>query len=373
MTIELREDDVDAFFEVPFIVYGEGSPYVSPLKGDLERALDPARNPLFGSIGGGTRHVLTAHRDGKLAGRIVAHVHGASNVRHKERRCSFGYFDCINDIDVARALLGAAEQFAKQQGCDRLEGSFNLTAMQQMGVVTEGFDAIPYLDMVWNPAYIPQLLSQCGFAPTFPMRTYELDLRRFDPDVLLHGVIAEVARDPTLEWAELRTRDFKGVLEQVRLVLNNGFEHNPMFVPLTSEEILFQAADLSHVMDPRITVLVREAATPVGVILCVPDLNPLFRAMRSKLGLRSIMPFLRFRFGTRTRALVIFASVVQPWQGKGLNGAMMHRMITALKKAGYEQLGITWIGDMNTASIRQTERLGAKQMQRLHLFTKAIV
>jgi hypothetical protein len=43
-----------------------------------------------------------------------------------------------------------------------------------------------------------------------------------------------------------------------------------------------------------------------------------------------------------------------------------------LKRAGYEWLGITWIADENIASIRQTERLGARRLQRLHLFSKTL-
>jgi hypothetical protein len=59
-------------------------------------------------------------------------------------------------------------------------------------------------------------------------------------------------------------------------------------------------------------------------------------------------------------------------QGKGLNGAMLHRVTSALKQAGYHSLGLTWIADVNGASLRQVERLGAKRLHRLHLFTKRV-
>ena len=53
-------------------------------------------------------------------------------------------------------------------------------------------------------------------------------------------------------------------------------------------------------------------------------------------------------------------------------GAMLARTVAALKAAGYAQLGITWIADVNAASLRQMERLGAKPLQRLHLFRKDV-
>jgi hypothetical protein len=369
--ISLRDDDVDAFFAVPFLVYGADSPYVSPLKSDLARALDPAKNPLFGRIGAGERRVITAHRDGAPVGRIVAHVHGASNALYQERRASFGFFDCIDDLEVARALLDAAEAFAKQRRAERLVGNFNLTAMQQMGVLTDGFDATPYSDMHYNPPHIPRLLAACGFAPEFPVSTFELDLRRFDPASLLTSSVVARLDDPTLRWEELRARDFARVLEDVRAALNDGFQHNPMFVPLAREEMYFQAKDLSHVLDPRITALVHDAHGPAGVVLCIPDLNPMLRAMRSRLSLMAPWHLLRHRFGRR-RAVIILYSVAQRRQGQGLNGAMLHRVTSALKRHGYATLGITWIADVNGASLRQVERLGARRLHRLHLFAKPI-
>lgn len=368
----LRDDDLDAFFRVPFEVYPPASPYVSPLKSDIERALDVRRNPLFGEIGAGVRRVITAHRNGRALGRIVAHVHGASNRVHGERRGCFGFFDCVDDVGVARALLGEAEKFARGHGCDLLAGNFNLTAMQQMGVVTDGFDGVPYSDMQYNPPHIPRLLEACGFAPAFPVSTFELDLATFDPASLLAGAAGERLGDAKLFWAQLRTRDFERVLEQVRAVLNDGFARNPMFVPLTREEMLFQAKDLSHVLDPRITALVHDDLGPVGVVLCIPDLNPMIRAMGSRLRITAPWHLLKQRLLPRRRAVIIFYSVAARMQGRGLNGAMLHRVTSALKRAGYRSLGITWIADVNGASLRQVERLGARRLHRLHLFTKRV-
>jgi RimJ/RimL family protein N-acetyltransferase len=370
--LRLRDGDIDAFFDVPFRAYGRDSLYVSPLRSDIERALDARKNPLLGSIGGGVHRVYTVHRGDEPVGRIVAHMHGASNQLFGERRGCFGFFDCRDDPAAAALLLDAAERFAREHGCSRLEGNFNLTAMQQLGVLTSGFDEQPYSDMQFNPPHIPRLLEENGFVATFPVCTFELDLTRFDPARLAQGSASDRLQDPALEWAELRTRDFERVLEDVRAVLNDGFAHNPMFVPLTREEMRFQAADLSHVLDPRITALVRHDGEPIGVVLCIPDLNPMLKAMRSRVGFTAPWHLLRFKYGPRQRAVIIFYSVAQRWQGKGLNGAMLHRVTSALKLAGYTHLGITWIADVNKASLRQMERIGARRLHRLHLYSKPL-
>ena len=369
--LSLRYNDIDAFFATPFHAYSSTAPYVSPLKSDLARSLDARRNPLFGDEGGGTRRVITAHRGDKPVGRIVAHTHGASNDQYHERRACFGYFDCIDDVDVAHSLLDAAEGFARSEGCTVIAGNFNLTAMQQMGVVTEGFDSAPYSDMVWNPPHIPRLLEHNGFNSYFPARTYEFDLRTFDPETLLKPKIQDRLNDSSLTWVQLESLEFSSALEKIRIILNDGFMHNPMFVPLTSSEILFQAKDLAHVIDPGITALVHDDQGPAGVVLSMPDLNPMFRAMGSRLGITAPWHFLRHRV-TRKRAVIVFASVAQRQQNNGLNGAMLYRVTRAMQQRGYESVGITWVADQNVASVRQTERLGARAMHRIHLYQKPV-
>ena len=47
MTLELREGDAAAFFNAPFNAYPQELGYVSPMRGDIMRMLDPKRNPLW--------------------------------------------------------------------------------------------------------------------------------------------------------------------------------------------------------------------------------------------------------------------------------------------------------------------------------------
>jgi hypothetical protein len=174
-----------------------------------------------------------------------------------------------------------------------------------------------------------------------------------------------------LLWDELDVSDFTAVLAKVRHILNDGFEHNPMFVPVSQAEIEFQARDLSHVIDSKITALVHDADGPVGVLLAIPDVNPMLRAMRSRIGVTTPWHFVRHRM-KRERVVVVFASVGQRQQNTGLNGAMMYRVIGTMKARGYQKMGVTWIADINLASLRQTQRLGAKPLHRVHLFRKQL-
>lgn len=364
MTIELRTGDRDAFFEAPFHAYVPEDGYVSPLRSDVLRMLDPKANPLWKA--GNPHRFWTAHREGRPVGRIVAHVHGQSNARHGTARAQFGFFDCADDAEAASALLGAAQAFARETGQRELAGNFNLTAMQQCGVMTGGFGTRGYTDMVVNPPHLPRLLEANGFERFFPMRTFELDLA----EAHIEGARALRSADG-FRFAPIRKATFAERMEEARAVLNDGFEANPMFVPLTADEFRFQAGEMMSILDPRLSSVLLQGERPVGTIICIPDLNGLLTATRSRIGLTTPFHYLRYRL-RRRRAVIIFYSVVRDRHGQGLMGGMLARTVTALKDAGYTRLGITWIADVNAASLRQMEKLGARTLHQLHLYRKDI-
>ena len=368
--IELRTQDRRAAFEVPFNVYDAASPYVSPMWSDFDRFLDPARNPLVRD-GHGELELFTAYEGGRPVGRIVAVLHAASNRRHGTRRGQFGFFDCPDDFDVATALLQAAEGWLRARGAEEIAGNFNLTAMQMVGVVTDGFQHAPYTDMMWSPPHIARHLARAGYSAFFPMTTFETDLTRIDPESLAGPKQAAIHEDRAYSWHPITRRAFKARLEDARLTLNDGFDRNPMFVPVSADEYAFHAGEMMWIMDSRLSVVVHHNGQPAGVVVCIPDLNPFVRACRSRLSLTTPWHFLMHRL-TRDRAVIIYYSVASRLQGAGLNGAMLGRLIAAAKSAGYRRLGTTWIADVNQPSLRQMQRLGATPLHRLHLFRKSL-
>ena len=368
MPVTLVEGDFEAFFEAPFVAYGADSPYVSPLKSDLKRFVDPGRNPLF--TDGNDIAIFAALRGGRPVGRITAHVHRASNRAYGMNRAYFGYFDCADDAEAADALLSAAEHWARRRGFDEIAGNFNLTAMQQIGVVTGGFDGDVFTDLVWSPPHIARFLEARGFDAEFPMTTFSLDLTTAVPPAIGPKQQA-ILDDPNFAFAPITRRNIRRRMEEARTILNAAFAQNPMFVPVTAEEFHFQAKDMAWIVDPRISAMLTHRGTPIAAILCVPDMNPFLRRVRSRMGATAPWHFVRHRM-RNDRAVLIFSAVLPEWQGKGVNPVVLRRVIEGLKSAGYRVLGNTWIADVNPASLAQKKKAGADPLHRLHLFRKPL-
>lgn len=358
-------DVFEAFFQAPFHAYGPGSPYVSPLHGDLRRMLSRA-NPLLRDT---PFALFVVERDGVPVGRITAHSHPASNRAYGTQDAAFGFFDCADDAEAAGMLLGAAEAWARAHGFTRIAGNFNLTAMQQIGIMTDGFSYAAFLDQMWNAPWIPRLLETHGYTARFPMTTFALDPRLVDTDALAPPALHAALDAQGVTFEPVTRRNLAACLEHSRAVLNTAFRDNPMFVPPTQEEYAFQADGMRWILDPRLSSVAMCKGEPVGAIVVVPDANPLLRAVGSRLGWTAPFHYLRHRLSNR-RAVVVFQGVMPAFQRQGLNPAMLARSCAALVQAGYTEVGGTWIADSNTASLRQVEKVGGKPLHRLHLFGK---
>ncbi len=367
MKIDFKKNDIDSFFEAPFQIYGD-FPYISYLKSDLDRFLS-LKNPLFKMEKDFSYY--TAYRQGQIVGRILCHIHHASNEMYKMKRSYFGHLDCINDHSVAQALLAKAEEFGRSHQCTEVAGNFNLTAMQSIGVVTKINCNYHYTDQVFAPEYIAELLRQCGYDSFFPMVTHETDIQSFNVEALLGDKQKEISKNPDFSLEELHGVNLDEIIEAMRVCLNNGFSDNPMFVPLVRDEIYFQAKDMMLILDRSISIIAKHKGHAVGTIVCIPNLNPLLKDIKSRFGLTTPYYFLKHKL-RRDSAIIIYYSVFKEFHSQGLNGLMLYKVMSALKKRGYKKLGGTWISLDNKPSIRQAEKVGAHVMHELCLFRRSL-
>lgn len=367
--VTLREGHFASFFEVPFLVYGDRYPFVSPLRSDLKAMVDFERNPFFK---GGAGKIYTAMRGDQPVGRIAAHVHGRYIERYGKREGAFGFFDCADDEEAARALLGAAEAFVRAQGCTLIRGNMNLTANQELGVVTQGEALRPFLAQIYNPEHIARLLTACGYEATHPMSSFiNEDVQGFDAEAILSERHRALLSNPDYKFRAFNTRDFKGEVETIRQVLNAAMDQNYLFVPMSEEEAQFQLGPLKLVMDPTLLQLVEHKGEPVGVTMCVPDVVPMLQGMRSRIFPTGWWTFLTQR--KRLKGATIIIILTRPeYQAQGLTRVLFYLLFKALKAGGYTSAAGTWIGDDNAPSLKSAAAIGMKPYHRLHMFERSL-
>lgn len=366
MDITIKKNKFNDFFKVPFDIYD--NLYISPAKSDLKRFLNK-NNPTF--AGKENFCLFTAYRDGKRVGRISSHIHEKYNQHYNSKRGFFGFFDCINDEQVASLLLEHACQWAKERGMDEIAGNFNLTTQQPMGVVVDHFENPPYMEMMYNPSYIPELLKKNGFEGFFPTTTFEIDLTKLDKNNLMTAKSQSFYENSEFEIKKVSRKHFKQQMKECCHLLNVSFANNPLFVPISDEEFWFQAKEMTYILDEDITQFIYHEGNPVGVVVNVPDINPLLKKHKSRLSLGMIFDLLRLK-KNKEKALLVFASVDPKFHAKGLGSAIFNICLDMLVKNGYKKLGITWVSDSNQGSLTGLKRVNARPLHRLNLFKKSL-
>lgn len=149
-----------AFLDFPLDLYRDNPNFVPPLYGDEKKIF--SKNFVYNDTCE-TGYWL-AYRDGKVAGRISAILQRASNEKHNEKRVRFTRFDAIDDQEVADALFGAVEQFAKDRGMNAVCGPLGFSDLEREGLLVEGFDQLSTFEEQYNAEYYGRLIEGCGYA-----------------------------------------------------------------------------------------------------------------------------------------------------------------------------------------------------------------
>jgi hypothetical protein len=141
MTIDVRPvhsaRERRTFLTFPWRIYRDDPLWVPPLLPERAKVIDPEQGVFFRR---GEAEFFVAWRDGKPVGTICAAEDRYANETGSRRDCVFGFFEYIDDVEVATALVDRVTSWAGQRGLEQLFGPFNLDYEDAYGVLIEGRD-----------------------------------------------------------------------------------------------------------------------------------------------------------------------------------------------------------------------------------------
>ena len=109
----------EAFIRFAWEIYRDSPAWVPPLLMDRRKLMDREKNPFYSHA---EAEFFLARRGGRIVGRIGAIVNHNHNVEHKDKLGFFGFFECIDDQEVASALVRTAKQWLASRGMDAMRG-----------------------------------------------------------------------------------------------------------------------------------------------------------------------------------------------------------------------------------------------------------
>ena len=123
--IEIREvrsrHEKELFLTFPWQHYKNDPLWVPPILAERRKATDPSQG-IFFKDGKSYADFFLAFCDGQLAGTLCcSHEDGGL-----PEECSLGFFECVDDYAVAKALFDRAEVWARQHRLGMMCGTYNL-------------------------------------------------------------------------------------------------------------------------------------------------------------------------------------------------------------------------------------------------------
>lgn len=162
--IEIREvttkKQIKQFAKFPLKLYKNCPYYVPSLLSDEINIFNPKKN--F-SLDKNILKGFLAYKDGELVGRIAGLISKESNRLSGEKKIRFSRLECIDDINVFKALLGAVENFGKEHGMDTIHGPWGFTDQDREGMLTYGFDQRSTYSTNYYYPYFCKRMEELGF------------------------------------------------------------------------------------------------------------------------------------------------------------------------------------------------------------------
>ena len=358
------------FHQLPRAIYQGNASWIEPLALQLRQQWAP-RHPFF-------QHAKAcawiAEHNGMVVGRISAQFDQLQTAQGRAGLGQFGQLEAINDAYVFDGLLSAASEWLSGQGCNEIQGPFDLSINQQCGLLIEGFELPPMMMMGYAQPYYAQQLERLGFASNAELLAYR-GQPDFQPPKSMMRILDRIGNRIRIE--SLTRRDLNEKQALLRDIFNDAWVNNWGFVPMTEVEFKHTVNDMKLLVRPGYVNLAYFDDKPAAFMVTLPNLNEMIADLNGRLLPTGVIKLL-WRIGRKQckTARVPLMGVVQEHQQSLVGAALSYALIAATKpyliKDGIENVEQSWILEQNRGMRSLIESLGLKIALRYRIYGKTL-
>ena len=351
------------FVELPYTLCRDDPYWVPPLRIAVKELLDRAKHPYYANA---EVEFFLARQDGRVAGRVAAIIDKVHNQVHQENAGFFGFFECVNDADVARALLSQARQWVFDRGAKFIRGPVSPSTNYECGMLIEGFDSSPMIMMTYNPRYYPVLMDQVGLRKAKDLLAYlsnanTIEMKKID------RIADRALATNGVRVRPINMKDFDAEVARVWDVYCKAWIRNWGFIPMSREEFALMGKEMKQILKTDLVLIGEVGDRVVGFALALPDINQALKPARGRLlptGLLKILYYQRLIKSVRVLAL----GVVEEYRSSGLAAAFYATLVRNARRLGYGDCEMSWILEDNVLMNRSLEVMGAKRYKTYRIY-----
>lgn len=368
--IQTKRDRI-TFIKSQWLFYQNDPNWVPPMIRDRYKLIDTENNPFYKHS---ELRLFLAYCRNEIVGRIAGIINHNHNSTHNDKTAFFGFFDCINDTDVAKKLLESVENWLYQKGFDTVIGPTNPSINDEIGMLVDGFDSPPVLMMTYNPRYYNDLLENCGYSKAKDVYAYLLEPSTFinEKAVRMQEIIKK-RYEIVISEVDLKNKtQFKKDVQTLKEIYNSAWVPNWGFVKWTDEEFDYIAKDLKMIAEPKLALIVEAKSKIAGFGLALPNINECLIYNRSGSTIGAL-----FHILTKKRNIkfirIIALGIMPEFQKTGIDAILYYELGTRAINLGYRFGEASWILEDNEMMNRAlTSTMGGKVYKTYRLYQKKL-
>jgi GNAT superfamily N-acetyltransferase len=359
----VSKQDVRTFIRLLWKIYKNDPTWVPPLMMDRKKLMDKEKNPFYKHT---DAEFFLAERDGEVVGRIAAIINHNHNKEHHENIGFYGFFESINDQDVASALFDTAKNWLKQRGVTAMRGPMNPSVNDEIGLLIEGFDLPPVVMMTYNPPYYIKLHETYGLKKVKDLYAYDLNQDEVYSEKF-NRVAEIVKKRNSITFRSLKMKDFANEVKRVKKVYNGAWAYNWGAVPMTDEEFDALAVDLKPVVVPDLVIMVEKNGELIGFAISIPDINIALKYNKSGMLLTGLY-HLYTKKKKINRVRIVVLGVLPEYKNTGAASVLFYETAVQARRLGYYYGEASWILEDNVMMVRAAEAMHAHLYKKYRLY-----
>ena len=331
----LNSSDLELFIKFPMELYKGNPYYVPPLINEEKSIWVKEENP---ALQYSEAAQFLAYKGENIVGRIAVMINHKEEKELGIRKVRFGWLDFIDDIEVSKALIDTAIEYAKSKGISKIEGPMGFTNLDKAGMLTKGFDKLATMIGIYNFDYYPKHMEQLGLVKEKEWVEFEINFPDTLPDKV-EKFSRLIAEKYELELVKFKAKkDILPLVDSMFKLLDDTYKNLSTYTPITEEQIKHYKEKYFKFIDKDYIVCIKDkSGSLISFAITMPSYSKALQKAKGKL----------FPFGwwhllnagkKNDRANFYLIGIHPQYQKRGVTAIIFKEIYETFKKKGVKFL-----------------------------------
>lgn len=328
--------ELRSFIDFEFTLLQDNPYWVPPLIREEMEVFDRSKNPAFNHA---DARLFMAYKEGEPVGRVAAIVNRYEINQQEKQKMRFGWFDTINDPEVAALLLEKVKEIGKDRGLRYMEGPVGFTNMDKAGMLVEGFEELGTMATWYNPPYYPKLMEQMGFEKEKEWVEYKIKIPDEGPSEKIERFSNLILERNDLHVVQFNNkRQIIECADEMFELINQTYSGLSTFVPIHPEQIAYYKQKYFRYLHPDFISCVADRDDRlVAFAITMPSFAGALQNANGRLFPLGWLHLLKARYFNR-RAAFYLIGIRPEYQNKGITATIFKEMNESFNRHGVTEV-----------------------------------